>query len=35
MAVKKPQRCKNVEGCSMLCENCEAYLKGENNVKAK
>jgi len=34
MAVNKPQRCKNIEGCSMLCENCEEYLR-DTNAKTK
>jgi len=30
MGVSRPQRCKNKEGCSFLCELCEIYL-GDNN----
>lgn len=23
---KKPQKCKNIDGCAGLCESCEQYL---------
>lgn len=35
MAIKRPQKCKNVEGCSGLCEVCAIYLRDANGLETE